>query len=134
MGLIDLIITSPRISIVVISFLVTFFITLVRYFMTDRIRMGEIRDRQKTLRQEMKKHKDNPEKMMELNKKMMEDLPEQLKHSFKPMIITLIPILILITWLKEIYATSAIATTWLWWYLGASIILSIILNKLFGLQ
>mgnify|MGYP001561455027 FL=1 len=78
--------------------------------------------------------KDNPEKMLEINKKMMEDMPEQLKHSFKPMLVTLIPLLVLFTWLKSTYAATTIASTWFWWYIGASILFSIILRKVFGLQ
>ena len=125
---------NPITSILVISFLVTVFITIVRYFMTDRERMKEIKDRQKELRKEMKEVRDNPEKMMELNKKMMEDLPEQMRHSFKPMIITLIPILLIFGWLRATYALTSISSTWLWWYIGSSIVFSIILSKLSGLQ
>ena len=96
--------------------------------------MREIRERQKALREEMKKFKNNPEKMMELNKKMLQDMPEQLKASFKPMIITLVPLLILFSWLKATFAATAIASTWFWWYIGASILSIIILRKMFGLQ
>jgi uncharacterized membrane protein (DUF106 family) len=126
--------TNPRLSIVLISFLVTVFITTVRYFMVDREKMREIKERQKELRKEIKKYKNNPEKMMELNQKMLEDMPEQMKQSFKPMLITLIPILIIFSWMRSIYAETAITSTWLWWYIGSSIIFSIILSKSFGLQ
>ena len=82
----------------------------------------------------MKKYRDNPEKMLELNKKMMADMPEQLKHSFKPMIVTIVPLLIFFAWLKSTYATTIIASSWIWWYIGASIIFSLILRKATGLQ
>jgi uncharacterized membrane protein (DUF106 family) len=125
---------SPIISILLFSLLVTLFITVVNYFMIDKNKMKEIRDRQKELRLEMKKHKDNPEKMMELNKRMMEDMPEQLKHSFKPMLVTMIPILLFFSWLRTTYAATSLASTWIWWYIGSSIVFSIILRKIFGLQ
>jgi uncharacterized membrane protein (DUF106 family) len=131
---IELIQNSPRASIIVLSFLVTLFITVVTYFMTDRERMREIREKQKSLRAEAKKHRHDPQKMMELNNKMMEDLPEQMKHSFKPMLVTIIPLLILFGWLKSTYAATTLASTWLWWYIGASIIFSMGLRKVFGLQ
>ncbi|MBS3093297.1 DUF106 domain-containing protein [Candidatus Pacearchaeota archaeon] len=124
----------PRIAIILISLVMTLFITVVRYFMTDREKMKEIRDRQKKLRAEMKLYKNHPEKMMKINKKMMEDFPEQMRQSFKPMIITIIPVLLLFTWMKAVFVATAIANTWLWWYIGASIVLSIIVSKLFGLQ
>jgi uncharacterized membrane protein (DUF106 family) len=132
--IIELIQNYPRISIILLSLIVTLLITFVNYFMVDKEKMKEIRDRQKRIREEMKKYKDNPAKVMELNKEMMADLPEQLKHSFKPMIITLIPLLIFFAWLRSTFAETAIASTWIWWYIGASLIFSIALRKIFGLQ
>lgn len=125
---------NARIAIIILSFLVTLFITIITYYMTDRVRMKELKDKQKALRLEIKKHKDNPQKMMELNKQMMEDMPEQLKHSFKPMIITMVPIIIIFAWLRNTFALTEIAKTWFWWYIGSSIIFSIGLRKVFGLQ
>ena len=134
MAIMELIQVYPKGSIIVLSFFVTIFITVVRYFMTDREKMKEIKDRQKELRKEMKNHKGNPEKMMELQQRMLEDMPEQFKHSIKPMAITLIPVFILFAWMKATYAGTAIAGTWLWWYIGASLVFSIILSKIFNLQ
>ncbi len=125
---------NPKLSIILISLVVTLFITVVRYFMTDREKMKEIRERQKSLRLEMKKYKNDPEQMMQLQKKMMEDMPEQMKQSFKPMLITIIPILILFGWMKSIYVDTVLASSWIWWYIVASIIFSIILGKVFKLQ
>ena len=125
---------NARISIVVLSFLVTLFITVVTYYMTDRVRMKELKEKQKRLRKEIKQHRDNPQKMMELNKQMMEDMPEQLKHSFKPMLITMIPILIIFSWLRSTFVLTAIAKTWFWWYIGTSILFSVSLRKILGLQ
>ena len=134
MAIVELIQAHPTLSIIGLSFLVTLAISIVNFFMVDREKMKEIKDRQKALRKEMKQFKDNPEKMMELNQKMLEDLPEQMKHSFKPMIITLIPLLILFAWLRSTFAETTIASTWLWWYIGSSIVFSIVIRKLFGLQ
>src|SRR3989344_6279229 len=108
---------NARLSIIVLSFLVTLFITIITYYMTDRKRMKELRDKQKALRLEIKKYKDNPQKMMELNKQMMEDMPEQLKHSFKPMLVTIVPLLILFSWLKPTFSVTPLVSTWLWWYI-----------------
>ena len=123
---------NARISIVVLSFLVTLFITVVTYYMTDRVRMKELKEKQKRLRKEIKQHRDNPQKMMELNKQMMEDMPEQLKHSFKPMLVTIIPLLILLGWLRSTF--TDILPSWIWWYIGSSVIFSMGTRKVFGLQ
>ena len=134
MPITELIQNSPRIAIIILSLIVTVFITVVTYFMTDRVRMKEIKTKQKALRAEIKKYKHDPTKMMELNKQMMEDMPEQLKHSFKPMLVTIIPLLILLGWLRSTFADTAIASTWIWWYIGSSIVFSMSLRKIFGLQ
>jgi len=134
MAITDFINSNPKTSIIFISLLATIFITVVRYYMTDRDKMKEIRARQKELKKEMKQFRDNPEKMMEINKKMLEDMPEQMKQSFKPMIITLIPLLILFKWLYGIFSATSLGGSWIWWYIGSSIIFSIILSKGFGLQ
>ena len=134
MTITELIQNNPKLGIIIIAFLVTLFITIVTNFMTDKKRMKEIKDKQKALRLEIKKFKDNPTKMMELNKQMMADMPEQMKHSFKPMIITIIPLLILFKWLRASFAITAIAGSWIWWYLAFSMIFSISLRKLVKLQ
>jgi uncharacterized membrane protein (DUF106 family) len=134
MAIIDLILVNPRTSIIILSFCVTLFITIVTHFVTDREVMREIKRKQKWIQQEMKKYKDNADKMMELNKQMMEHLPEQMKQSFKPMLITIVPLLIFFFWLRGVFATTIIASTWIWWYIGSSIIFSMILRKVFKLD
>ena len=134
MALTELIQNNPRLAIIILSLIVTLFITIVTYFMTDRVRMKEIKAKQKALRLEIKKYKHDPAKMMELNKQMMEDMPEQLRHSFKPMLVTIIPLLILLGWLRATFADTAISSTWIWWYIGSSIVFSMSLRKIFGLQ
>jgi len=134
MALNELIVGNPRSSIIVLAFVVSFVLTIIRYYMTDKEKMKEIKERQRELRKEMKEFKDNPEKIMEINKQMLEDMPEQLKQSFKPMLVTIIPLLIMFAWLKSTFAETAIASTWIWWYIGASILSSIFFSKIFGLQ
>jgi uncharacterized membrane protein (DUF106 family) len=134
MTITDLIQANPKVGIIVLAFIVTLFITIVTYFMTDKEKMKGIKDKQKALRIELKQHKDNPQKVMEINKKMMEDIPEQLKHSFKPMIITIVPIIFFFNWIRSALEETTLASTWLWWYIGASLIFSIILRKIFKMQ
>ncbi len=128
------VISNPKGSIIAISFLVTLFITVVRYYMTDKEKMKALREKQKALRAEMKEHKNNPDKMMQINQQMLEDMPEQMKMSFKPMLVTMIPILLVFAWMRSIYALTSLSGSWLWWYIGSSIVFSIILSKGFGLQ
>ena len=54
---------------------------------------------------------------------------EMMKHSFKPLIITAIPIILLIWWLKGVYIDTTLGSSWIWWYIGSAIISSIVLRK-----
>lgn len=126
--------SNPKVSLLIISIILTFFITLISLWVTDHVKMKGIKEKQKRLREEMKIHKDNPQKMMEIQKQMMEDFPHQMKESMKTSMITLIPIIFLFKWLRVVYATTAIASSWIWWYIGFSIVSSMILRKLFKLD
>lgn len=123
---------NPKISIIIFSLGVTIFMTIIRYFFTDRKAMREIKEKQKTIREEMKKHKDNPEKIMELNKQMMEHFPIQMKQSFKLMLITIVPMLLLLGWLRSTF--TEILPHWIWWYIIPSLIFGIVLGKIFKLD
>ncbi len=95
--------------------------------------MREIKKRQKELQVEMKKFQKegNQAKVLELNKEMMSYVGETFKHSFKPMIITIVPILLFFGFIRNAYAETSIAGSWFWWYLGGAIGSSMILRKIF---
>lgn len=134
MEIITLIQTNPKIGIIILSLLVTIVLTILTYFVTDRNLMKTIKEKQKKLREEMKAYKHDAQKMMEINKKMMEDFPVQMKQSFKIMIITVLPLLIFFNWLRSTFATTSLADNWIWWYIISSVIFSIILRKLFKMD
>ena len=70
----------PRISVILASLLISFFISLVNHLVLDKERMHEIKGKQKALQEEMKAHKDNPTKLMELQKEMFSHMGESFKH------------------------------------------------------
>lgn len=125
---------NPKTGLLIISVILTFIITLISYYITDHEKMRGIKEKQKRLKEEMKLHKENPQKMMEIQKQMMEDFPHQMKESMKISLITLIPVIFLFRWLSKVYVTTAIASSWIWWYIGFSIVSSIIMRKLFKLD
>ena len=133
MGFIELIQNYPKISIVLFSLAVSLFITIINYFILDKKKMRDLKARQKELQKQMKEYKDKPEKLAEINKELISHMGESFKHSFKPMLITLIPLLILFGWLRGVYAETDISGTWIWYYIGSSLIFSIILRKIFKL-
>src|SRR3972149_8825379 len=70
----------PRISVILASLLISFFISLVNYLVLDKEKMHELKRKQKALQEEMKSHKDNPVKIMELQKEMFSDKGESLRN------------------------------------------------------
>jgi uncharacterized membrane protein (DUF106 family) len=129
MAIAEVITSNPKLGIVSVSFLVTLAMTLVTKFFTDQKRMKEIKDMQKKHQERMKEHRGNLDRQREIQKEIMELSMEMMRHSFKPLIITLLPIIFIFWWLKGTFAQTAIAGTWLWWYIGSSIAFSMILRK-----
>ena len=129
----NLIIANPKPSIIVIALLVAVFINIVNYFVMDKNRMKELKEVQKACQIKLKDNKGDSKILSEVNKQMLECSAEMMKHSFKPMLITFIPIIIVFAFIRNVYAATELAKNWIWWYLGASIIFSMILRKVFKL-
>ncbi len=125
----ELMIANPKTSIIAISALVTLVMTLVTKKVTDQERMRELKKISKACQIKLKDNKGNPESIQKINKEMMDCSMELMKHSFKPMIYTFIPIIILFWWIKDVY--TGVLSGWIWWYIGASILSSIIFRKVF---
>ena len=122
-------IANPKLSVIILSFVVTFVMTLVTKYFTNQNRMKELKALQKACQIKLKDNKGDPEKMAEIQKEMMACSMELMKHSFKPMLITFIPIVIFFWWVRKIYALTSLGGSWIWYYLVAGIISSIILRK-----
>ena len=130
---IEIIQNNPRISLLLISAGVSLFITLINLIVLDKDKMRQMKKRQKEISLEMKEHKNDPAKVMELQKEMMSHMGENLKHSFKPMLITLIPVLIAFGWIRGIFEETTIASSWLWYYIGGALVSSLLFRKVFKL-
>jgi uncharacterized membrane protein (DUF106 family) len=123
----ELMILYPRISIGCFSFCVVLISTLIQKYFTDQEHMRVLKKRQKEISAEIKKSKD-PTAMQELNAEMMKLFVTMMKGTMKPMLITMIPFLLLFTWLRGIYVPM-MGNGWIWYYLGFSIVISIALRK-----
>lgn len=121
-------VANPTLSIILLSFLVTLIMTLITKKFTNQARMKELKELQKEYNKKLKENRENPDVMMRIQKDMMSSSMELMKHSFKPMIITALPLLIVFWWIKGVY--SGVLAYWIWYYIGASIVSSIILRKI----
>jgi len=90
----------PLVTIVVISLLVSLLITIVYKFMTDQTLMKDLKHRQKEFQKKMKAHRQEPEKLMKIQKQAMEVNMKYMTQSFKPTLVTFLPIILIFGWLN----------------------------------
>lgn len=120
-------VANPKVSIAVFSVIVTLVSTLVQKKFTDQEHLKSLKKRQKEIQAEIKKTKE-PSVMQELNAEMLKLTGVMFKSSMKPMFVTIIPFLILFSWLRSIYV-PILGNGWIWYYLGYSVLASIVLRK-----
>ena len=123
----EFMIKNPRMSIILISFLVTLLMTLITKYLTDQKRMKELKDIQKQCQIKLKNAKGDLKTQSEIQSEMMTCSLEMMKYSMKPMLITFIPLLLLLGFIRGIY--SEIFSSWIWWYIISGMVSSIILRK-----
>lgn len=124
----EIMIQNPKVSIVLVSVLVTFFMTLVTKFFTDQKRMKELKEIQKQCQIKIKDAKGDLKTQTQIQSEMMSCSLEMMKYSMKPMLITFIPLLILIGFLRGVY--SGVFSSWIWWYIISGMVSSIALRKI----
>jgi len=90
----------PFLSVLIISFVISLVITLIYKLLTDQKKMKELREGIKLSQEELKKHRNDPKKMMEIQKKAMEKNMVYMTSSFKPTLVTMIPMLLIFIWLN----------------------------------
>ncbi|MGM5483931.1 MAG: EMC3/TMCO1 family protein [Nanobdellota archaeon] len=91
---------KPLYSIMLISLFVALISILATKFMTNQELMKSHRKKLKDMQKDMKKHRDDPKKSLKMQKDMMNINMLVMKESFKPMIITIIPFILIFTWLN----------------------------------
>ena len=125
----------------ILVFIITIIMTLVQKYGTDQEKLKSLKEEQKIINEEMKKFRDNPQKVLELQKKQFEFLPIMMKHSMRPIVYTGIPLILLFRWFMDYFSSVSLEGfkffgffTWFWYYLVASIIFSIIIRKIFNVH
>ena len=127
MGLSEVMIANPKTSIAVVSVIVTFIATLAHKWLTNQEHLKSLKARQKEIQKELRGCKDG-KILKELNAELMKLAGVMFKSSMKPMFVTIIPFLLLFMWLRGVY-TPVMGSSWIWWYIGFSVVASIILRK-----
>jgi len=94
----------PIVSIIILASVLGVISTLLQKYLTDQAKMRRLRDDTKKLQEQMKKVKDDPKKVMSLQQKLMPIQMDLMKESFKPLLVTLIPFLLVFFWLSNHFA------------------------------
>jgi len=121
-------------GMIIIVFMIAIFMTLIQKYATDQKTLKEMKKEQKLLGEEMKKYREHPEKMIELQKKQFESIPRMMKISMRPIIYTAIPLILFFRWFMDYFAAIGDPRffgflSWFWFYLIGSILFSSILRK-----
>lgn len=91
---------GPFWSIFIIVFILNLFTNIIYKYATDQKLMKSIKEQQKKHQAEMKKCKDNPDKLMKIQKKTMSLSGDMMKQSMKPMLFTIIPFILVFGWMN----------------------------------
>jgi len=120
-------------GMLIIVFVLSLIMTFVQKYFTDQETLKEIKKEQKLLQAEMKKYKDNPEKLMELNKKSLEFIPKTMEITMRPLMYTMVFFVLFFRWFNDYFAAVDFKflgfLSWFWFYLIFSILFSTILRK-----
>ncbi len=90
---------SPALVIVLVSLLVSLLITFVYKWMTNQDEMKRLKEQQKEYQKRMKGLRSNPDEMMKVQKEAMKANMDYMKQSFKPTLVTMLPIILIFTWM-----------------------------------
>ena len=91
---------GPFWAVFILSLVISLVITLVYKYATNQEEMKRLKLEQKEYQKKMKELRSNPQEMMKIQKEAMSKNMEYMKHSFKATLITMLPILIIFSWMS----------------------------------
>ncbi|GBE55571.1 hypothetical protein BMS3Bbin15_01750 [archaeon BMS3Bbin15] len=136
-------------GVFIIATAISIFITVITGKVVDQKKMKSTKEKMKGYQERVKKaQKDgNTKEMNRLNKEMLSLQGDMFSNSFKPMIFTMVPILLIFSWLRY-YVPSDINIVelpfflpiwgnklgWFGWYFITSIAVSPLVKKILNLE
>lgn len=121
---------APIFGFIIIVAITSLILTLAQKYLSNQAELRELRKEQKLLAEEIKKFRDNPLKLAELNKKQLEFIPKTFNLTMKPLMYTSIPIILLFRWFGE-YLNPIFGGWWILYYIIGSLIFSSFFRKWF---
>lgn len=123
-----------EIGMIIIVLIITLFTTLIQKYTTDQKALKDLKNEQKSVQEEMKLHKDNPQKVAELSRKQMEFIPRTFRLTSKPLMFTGVPLILFFRWFSDVFKTLGEpkffgVMSWFIFYLILAMVLNAILRK-----
>lgn len=126
---------NVNLGIIIFSAVISIFIIIIQKYTTDQETLRSIKKEQKLLQQEIKQCKDQPEKMMELQKKQFAFIPKTFELTMRPIMYTSVPIIIFFRWFNDYFASNPVKIFgflgWFWAYIIFSMIFTSVFRKVF---
>jgi uncharacterized membrane protein (DUF106 family) len=94
----------PIVAIITLAVTLGLISTLLQKYLTNQAKMRRLRDDTKKYQEQMKKLKKDPEQMMKVQQKILPIQMELMKESFKPLLVSMIPFLLVFFWLSNHFA------------------------------
>jgi uncharacterized membrane protein (DUF106 family) len=115
---------QPLLAIGSVAVVISLLITVTYKFTTNQNLLKAIREEMKSIQKELRESRGDANKASELNKKLMQKTGQQMKHSMRSYIFTLIPVILIFSWMQGHVAYYNIApgeefTTTAWFEEGA---------------
>jgi len=123
-----------NIGMLIIVLVITAITTVIQKYATDQKTLKEMKKETKEMQKQMNENKNNPQKMMELQKKQFAMMPKQMKLSMRAVAYTGIPFILFFRWFNDYFITAGspkfiLGLSWFWFYLITAMIFSSILRK-----
>ena len=94
----------PILALLVLATFLALVSTLLQKYLTDQAKMRRLKEDIKKYQEQVKKLRSEPGKAMKVQQKMMPVQLELMKESFKPLLYSLIPFLLIFFWLGSHFA------------------------------
>ncbi len=127
-------------GMIFIVFVINLLFTGVQKVTVDPEELKLIKEKQQFYQQEMKKYKEDPVKLKELQLQQMAEMPEMFSKNFeiymKSLFVTAIPIILFFCWFNDFFTSIGNPhffgfMSWFWFYLLLSIFLSGPIRKIY---
>lgn len=95
---------NPLLAIIIMTFLISLIIVIIYKYTTDQNLMKDLKEEMNKFKKLTKELKNEPDKMMDVQKKAMETNMKYMMQSMKSTLFTFIPIILIFGWLSANFA------------------------------